>query len=158
MGFLRVLTGAAGLCLALAIIPACSGEPGSSGTGRDGGIGGDGGAGGRIRDAVEACDDGNNDNGDGCAADCMMIEPGYRCPTVGALCVAIVCGDSRIDPPETCDDGNAAAADGCSASCEREDGWTCPLPGVACVATECGDGIVAGFEQCDDGNAITDGC
>ena len=187
MGFLRVLTGAAGLCLALAIIPACSGESGSSGTGRDGGIGGDGGAGGiagdggtggtggvageggsggvipldcgdRVRDAVEACDDGNNDNGDGCAADCSMIEPGYRCPTVGALCVAIVCGDSRIDPPETCDDGNAAAADGCSASCEREDGWTCPLPGVACVATECGDGIVAGFEQCDDGNAITDGC
>jgi fibro-slime domain-containing protein len=111
-----------------------------------------------VRDAVEACDDGNNDSGDGCAADCTMIEPGYRCPAVGALCVAIVCEDSRIDPPETCDDGNATGGDGCSVTCEREDGWDCPLPGVACIATECGDGIVAGFEQCDDGNASTAGC
>jgi fibro-slime domain-containing protein len=111
-----------------------------------------------VRDATEACDDTNNEDGDGCAADCSMIEPGYRCPVVGAMCVAIVCGDSRIDTPESCDDGNATANDGCSATCERADGWSCPVPGVACSATECGDGIVAGFEQCDDGNAMTDGC
>ncbi|RLB45305.1 MAG: hypothetical protein DRH23_14590, partial [Deltaproteobacteria bacterium] len=100
----------------------------------------------------------NNDDDDGCSADCTMIESGYRCPVVGASCVQIVCGDSRSDPPEICDDGNAASNDGCSTSCEREGGWTCPLPGVACVATECGDGIVAGFEQCDDGGAVDPGC
>jgi fibro-slime domain-containing protein len=112
----------------------------------------------RVRDAVEACDDGNTNDGDGCSADCTMIEPGFRCPTVGAMCVAIVCGDSRIERLETCDDGNGAGGDGCGATCEQEDGWDCPLPGVACVAAECGDGIVAGFEQCDDGNASTGGC
>lgn len=192
MGFVRFLVGAAGLCLALAIFPACSGDPGSSGRGGVGGVGGDGGSGGdggvagdggtggaagvggdggsggvvalncgdRVRDPIEACDDGNRANDDGCSSDCTMIEPGYRCPTVGALCVKIVCGDSRIDPPETCDDGPEAVGDGdgCSATCEREEGWTCTLPGVACVATECGDGIVAGFEQCDDGGAAAPGC
>ncbi len=111
-----------------------------------------------VRDPIEACDDGNNEDDDGCSADCMIIETGYRCPVVDAPCIAIVCGDSRIDPPETCDDGNTTANDGCGATCERTDGWTCQLPGVACVATECGDGIVAGFEQCDDANAGADGC
>ncbi len=179
---------AAGLCLALMLSTGCSGDsdsvgPGGSGgsggvaggggqgvggTGGSGGVGGgNGGTGGgispdcgdRTRDATEACDDGNQADGDGCAADCMMIEAGYRCPTVGVLCVAIVCGDSRIDLPETCDDGNVTGGDGCSATCERADGWSCPLPGVACSATECGDGIVAGFEQCDDGDALAgDGC
>jgi len=87
MGIVRVLTGAMGLCLALAVLPACSGESGSSGMGGDGGdggVGGDGGTGGAlpsdcgdsVRDAVEACDDGNNDGGDGCSADCTMIESG----------------------------------------------------------------------------------
>jgi len=194
--------GAARLCLALVIFPACSGDPGSSGsgglggTGGDGGVAGDGGTGGaagvggdggvagdggtggaagvggdggsggvvaldcgdRVRDPIEACDDGNRANDDGCSSDCTMIEPGYRCPTVGALCVQIVCGDSRIDPPETCDDGNATGDDGCSATCQREDGWECTLPGVACIAAACGDGIVAGFEQCDDGGATEPGC
>ena len=190
MGFVRFLTGAAGLCLALAVLPACGdvGPPRGSGAGGDGGSAGAGGVGGGtggvggnaasggsggtagsggvispdcgdgVRDAVEACDDGNNDNADGCSADCSMIEPGYRCPIVGTLCVAIQCGDSRIDPPETCDDGNGDDGDGCSDSCQRQDGWTCALPGVACGAAECGDGMVAGFEQCDDGDAPTNGC
>ena len=142
---------------------------GGSGTGGNAGVGGDGGGGtggqafpdcgDRVRDAIEACDDGNRSAGDGCSADCQLIEEGYRCPTVGVLCVAIVCGDSRIDRPETCDDGNATGGDGCSADCAQEGGWSCSLPGVACAATECGDGLVAGFEQCDDGDAAPgDGC
>ena len=153
-----------GLCLSLACVSACSGDSDSPGAGGSGGVGGTGGTlpsncGDGERDAVEACDDGNTDDGDGCASDCMMIEPGFRCPTVGVLCVPVVCGDSRIDSPEQCDDGNATGADGCSATCEREAGWSCPLPGVACSAAECGDGIVAGFEQCDDGDALSDdGC
>ena len=158
------------------------GSGGSAGTGGLGGMGGagglgggGGGVGGQAGDGgsggigsldcgdgelqvTEACDDGNDEGGDGCSADCMRIEEDYRCPTPGAACVPIVCGDSRIDPPETCDDGNDSAEDGCSASCEREDGWTCPLAGVACVATECGDGLVAGFEQCDDGGSTAPGC
>jgi fibro-slime domain-containing protein len=136
------------------------------GEGGVGGVGGDGGAGGMIAEdcgdsvlqETEACDDGNNDSNDGCAADCQTVEENYRCPTAGVECVPIVCGDSRIDPPENCDDGNDDADDGCSAACEREEGWTCTLPGVACVATECGDGIVAGFEQCDDANSSAPGC
>jgi len=110
------------------------------------------------REAVEACDDGNTNDGDGCASNCMMIEPGFRCPSVGVLCVPIVCGDSRIDAPENCDDGNATGNDGCSATCQRQPGWSCPAPGIACGAEACGDGIVAGFEQCDDGGALSPGC
>lgn len=136
------------------------GTAGQAGQGGQGGVGGSffEGCGDGVREAVEACDDGNAEGGDGCAANCMMIEDGYRCPAVGVACVPIVCGDSRIDPPETCDDGNDQDGDGCSALCQRQDGWTCALPGVACVATECGDGIVAGFEQCDDANASSPGC
>ena len=151
---------------------ATGGGGGSGGMGGSGALGGGGGSGGQggsggmvnldcgdgVRQETEACDDGNDDGGDGCSADCLMIEEGFRCPTVGVSCVPIVCGDARIDPPETCDDGNDDPNDGCDASCEREDGWTCPLPGVACVATECGDGIVAGFEQCDDGGSSAPGC
>ncbi len=167
MQFVRVSTLTLGLCLSLTCMTACSGDSGSGGPYGSGGIGGIGGSGGGVfpsncgdgeREAVEACDDGNIDDGDGCASNCMMIEPGFRCPTVGALCVPLVCGDSRVDPPEQCDDGNATGADGCSATCEREAGWSCPLPGVACAATECGDGIVAGFEQCDDAGAASPGC
>ena len=140
---------------------------GLAGAGGDGGAaGGQGGMGGSasldcgdsVRQETEACDDGNDAGGDGCSADCMLVEPGYRCPTAGVMCIAIVCGDARIDPPETCDDSNDESGDGCSASCEREDGWSCPLVGVACVATECGDGIVAGFEQCDDAGSSAPGC
>ena len=165
MKLIRIL-GAVGFCVSLACVTACSGDSGLTGPRGTGGVGGGGGTGGvvsltcgdRERDAIEACDDGNQSDGDGCSSDCMMIEPGFRCPTVGSLCVPLVCGDSRIDPPEQCDDGNGAGADGCSETCEREAGWSCPLPGVACLATECGDGIVAGFEQCDDAGAVTDGC
>lgn len=159
------------LVLTLSTLAACSGDGGAETTGGAGGnagSGGDGGSGGidptdecgdSERQAIEACDDGNRSGGDGCAADCMMIEEGFRCPVPGAACAPLVCGDSRIDPPEQCDDNNADGSDGCSASCELEAGWVCLQPGVACSAAECGDGLVAGFEQCDDGNASdTDGC
>ncbi len=185
MGVNRVLR-PLGLCLTLVGVVACSDTPGDTGSGGNGGAGGNGGVGGvagtggsgtggaggnggsggiepedcgdGLLDPIEACDDGNTDGGDGCSSDCMMVEPGFRCPTAGALCVPIVCGDSRIDPPETCDDGNTANDDGCGSSCVLQDGWSCPLPGVACLAAQCGDGIVAGFEQCDDGGSAAPGC
>src|SRR4051812_26163579 len=40
----------------------------------------------------EACDDGNTMNGDGCAADCKTVEPGYSCPSAqgfGGACMKI---------------------------------------------------------------------
>jgi len=145
------------------------GGGGDGGTaGSVGGSGGSGGSGGLVpnddcgdgvRQATEACDDGNRSDDDGCAADCMRIEDDFRCPVAGSTCVPIVCGDSRVDPPEQCDDNNSMGSDGCSADCRLEEGWTCPQPGVACGAAECGDGVVAGFEQCDDGNEVDeDGC
>jgi fibro-slime domain-containing protein len=144
------------------------GSAGVGGAGGEAGVGGEGGSGGvdlmddcgdGERQAVEACDDGNRRGGDGCAADCMMVEEDFRCPIPGAACAPLVCGDSRVDSPEQCDDNNASSLDGCSADCELEPGWVCLQPGVACSAAECGDGIVAGFEQCDDGGtALGDGC
>jgi fibro-slime domain-containing protein len=116
-----------------------------------------------MRGITEVCDDGNFVGGDGCSANCRTIEPGYRCPTLGQLCVLKVCGDRRIDAPENCDDGNDDPGDGCSASCMVEDaGWDCPLVGAACRAARCGDGLVRGNETCDDNDGNNpqsgDGC
>jgi uncharacterized repeat protein (TIGR03806 family) len=81
-------------------------------------------------DPDEECDDGNNANGDGCAADCTL-EP--------------VCGDGTVTAPEECDDGNTVGGDGCASDCTFE-----PF---------CGDGILTAPEECDDGNTVDgDGC
>ncbi len=136
-----------------------AGSGGWAGTGGSGGIDPNDECGDSERQPTEACDDGNRRDDDGCAADCMMVEEGFRCPTPGASCIALVCGDSRVDPPEQCDDNNGTGSDGCSASCMLEPGWVCLQPGVACSAAECGDGLIAGFEQCDDGGTDPDdGC
>ena len=56
----------------------------------------------------EACDDGNNEPGDGCSADCLSNE---------------TCGNSFIDFQigERCDDGNALSHDGCASGCLTEE-------------------------------------
>ena len=64
----------------------------------------------------EACDDGNTAAGDGCAADCKTVEPGYECRVPGRSCVP-ACGDGMIDRRR----GSATTAtptngDGCSAN------------------------------------------
>ncbi|UCF34440.1 MAG: DUF4215 domain-containing protein [Phycisphaerales bacterium] len=59
-----------------------------------------------ILDPGEECDDGNNEDGDGCSATCEL--EGY-------------CGDGILDPGEECDDGNNEDGDGCSAECELEE-------------------------------------
>ncbi len=141
-----------------------AGQAGGAGAaGRaDGGAGDSGrtGCGDGILQGSEACDDGNNTAGDGCAADCRTIERDHACPTPGMPCVStVVCGDGRISGEETCDDGNARAGDGCGADCRREPGFSCPAPGQRCTAARCGDGIIAGAEECEDGNAAGgDGC
>ncbi|MCA9515696.1 MAG: DUF4215 domain-containing protein, partial [Myxococcales bacterium] len=79
--------------------------------------------------APEACDDGNNDDGDGCSADCLSEEK---------------CGDGYLNnyPPynEICDDGNNAADDGCAPDCKSTE--------------DCGNGITDPGEECDDGELL----
>ncbi|MDY7228276.1 DUF4215 domain-containing protein [Hyalangium sp. s54d21] len=111
--------------------------------------------------AGEACDDGNRSDGDGCAANCRNVEPGWFCDTPGAPCFANICGDGRRGGSETCDDRNTTSGDGCSSQCAQEAGWVCAQNGGRCVAARCGDGIIAGDEECEDGNnplAEGDGC
>ncbi|HRX84215.1 MAG TPA: DUF4215 domain-containing protein [Phycisphaerae bacterium] len=110
----------------------------------------------------EECDDGNNDDGDGCAADCTLepycgdghVDPGEECDdgntADGDGCAADCtiepyCGDGHVDPGEECDDGNTADGDGCAADCTIE--------------PYCGDGVLNAGEECDDGNLEDgDGC
>jgi cysteine-rich repeat protein len=99
----------------------------------------------------EACDDGNQVDGDGCSADCLTREPGYRCE--GAYC-APLCGDGlRVgveQQAERCDDGNESGGDGCDSDCFTEWGFVCPLDGGACSnEVICGDGIWQATEECD---------
>ncbi len=119
------------------------------------------GCGDRAIQAGEACDDGNKNGGDGCAADCKAIESGWFCDTAGASCIRNVCGDGRTGSTEACDDRNTTSNDGCSATCTIEAGWTCPPGGGRCNAARCGDGIIAGDEDCEDGDnppTAGDGC
>lgn len=80
----------------------------------------------KVHDPGEVCDDGNNEDGDGCSADCSKIEEKFACPLVGK-CYS--CGNGKFegkDPSiglfdgsneERCDDGNNRDGDGCSKSC-----------------------------------------
>ncbi|HEX2731163.1 MAG TPA: putative metal-binding motif-containing protein [Polyangiaceae bacterium] len=56
---------------------------------------------GKVQAASEECDDGNDDNDDGCTELC-------RPPT---------CGDGLLVGDEQCDDGNDTGGDGCEADC-----------------------------------------
>src|SRR5687768_10389501 len=125
-----------------------AGSGGTSGVGNP-----SGGTGGRIsgppgpgcgngeRSSSEACDDGNTTDGDGCAQDCLAIEPGYACQRAGEPCRRIAkCGDGVLAPSEACEDGNATAGDGCSERCKIELGYKCDVPAAPCEPTTCGDG------------------
>ncbi len=96
----------------------------------------------------EACDDGNNYNGDGCGYDCIIENNGS------------ICGNGSLELGEVCDDGNLVTEQCdygdpycfvCSKSCDEVPGFT----------SYCGDGGLDSFngEQCDDGNTKNgDGC
>ena len=76
----------------------------------------------------EACDDGNDSNGDGCSAQCS-VECGFVC---GMLVenrdeCASVCGDGVLALSESCDDGNRVSKDGCSQNCQIEAAFTCTV-------------------------------
>lgn len=108
----------------------------------------------------EACDDGNTVSGDGCANNCLNVEPGFSCATPGKACHPVArCGDGLVIFPEQCDDGNKATGDGCSDSCRIEIGWKCDGSPSRCSHTTCGDKVIEGAEGCDDGNSMPfDGC
>ncbi len=115
-------------------------------------------------EVLEACDDGNDLDGDGCDADCTVtacgngrVTDGEDCdpgdPRFGSLmtvdcdidCTVPECGDGVVNAlvGEFCDDGNNVDDDGCT----------------ACGDDACGDGIVQVGETCDDANAENgDGC
>jgi fibro-slime domain-containing protein len=113
-----------------------------------------------VRGRDEACDDGNTAGGDGCAADCLTVDPGFSCTPPGQACHRIArCGDGVVVLPELCDDGNLTTGDGCSDTCRIELGWKCSGNPSQCTHTTCGDKKVEGAEGCDDGNALPfDGC
>ncbi len=114
-----------------------------------------------ILQTEEACDDGNEEDGDGCAASCLALDPGYICATPGEPCQPFAkCGDGVIlSPIEQCDDENITAGDGCSPNCKIEIGYDCSGIPSTCAPAQCGDGEVNGAEGCDDGNAMPfDGC
>jgi cysteine-rich repeat protein len=114
-----------------------------------------------VSGATEACDDGNQIDGDGCRNDCSLPRCGDGVVQAGAeacddgnqvdtdacrnTCVAASCGDGVVQAGEACDDGNQVDTDGCR---------------NMCLAATCGDGVVqAGVEACDDGNQIdSDAC
>jgi fibro-slime domain-containing protein len=108
----------------------------------------------------EACDDKNQENGDGCAADCRMVDEGWSCSPPGMPCHRMArCGDGQFLFPEMCDDDNNNDGDGCSATCKVEIGYKCAGSPSVCTPTVCGDGNQEGAETCDDGNAMPfDGC
>lgn len=68
---------------------------------------------------MEACDDGNNNNGDGCSSSCAL-EPFFNCTTLANLTTVCrtVCGDGVKVGGEGCDDGNIIDKDGCNSLCQ----------------------------------------
>lgn len=80
--------------------------------------------------ATEACDDGNQNSGDGCENDCT-ITPGYGWvhPAGQPSFCTPFCGDSFRDVtiPEQCDDGNNLDFDGCSKDCTIEANYICTV-------------------------------
>ena len=103
----------------------------------------------------EACDDGNQADGDGCSASCERE----------------ICGDGAQVGAEACDDGNLEDDDGCSATCQVErcgdgivqaneacdDGNDVQTDACLndCTAARCGDGFV---RVCDPAVEDCGGC
>lgn len=103
-----------------------------------------------LLDPDEACDDGNEEDGDGCFSHCLAVEPGFTCPMPNQPCQPFAkCGDGIVYFPEGCDDGDQESGDGCSDNCKVEIGFACDGEPSTCTTTTCGDGIQEGAEGCE---------
>ncbi|HZV71223.1 MAG TPA: DUF4215 domain-containing protein [Saprospiraceae bacterium] len=112
-----------------------------------------------VIEGGESCDDGGENNGDGCSSTCM-IEPGWSCFGTPSVCIQTsACGNGIIEGGESCDDGGVNSGDGCSSTCMIESGWMCFGTPSVCTQSACGNGIIEGGESCDDGGVNSgDGC
>ena len=79
------------------------------------------------RHELEACDDHNIINGDGCSSKCA-VEMGWVCLGGGKMnsdvCTTL-CGNGVPTLGEECDDGNVLSGDGCDSACRVQKGWLC---------------------------------
>jgi len=111
-----------------------------------------------VKEAMEFCDDGDTDDGDGCSSFCT-VEPQWGCSRVnGERSICQRCGNGVIEGNEECDDDNTDNGDGCGAyGCLIEGGWTCTGEPSRCH--KCGNETIEPGETCDDGDTdATDGC
>lgn len=86
-----------------------------------------------TRDANEACDDGNQVNGDGCDLNCT----------------ATACGNGIVSPGEDCDDGNTVGGDACPSTCRNGE-----LSCDDCVDND-GNGLVDAADPACEPTAVT---
>ncbi|CAI2381489.1 unnamed protein product [Moneuplotes crassus] len=124
---------------------------------------------GKVMDPASGyCDDGDNDDNDGCSSTCA-VEPGWICTTGDSTTASSCsdnCGDSKVMNPQSgyCDDGSYGDGDGCNSTCEVETGWECTLGDSSTSSScsdKCGDGkvMISSSLYCDDGNNDSgDGC
>lgn len=126
-------------------------------------------AGNGILEPGEECDDGNDNNEDGCRDGAIEnnvvcgnknIEGDEECEGEGDSCkecklvtgTHTTCGDGVLTPREQCDDENIESGDGCSSNCKKESSIVTGVFYNANKAVEDG-------EECDDGNHNDgDGC
>lgn len=117
-----------------------------------------------LVEGAEACDDGNTDPDDGCAADCTL-ECGDGLLSGAELCDTAIADGEAGACPTACDDMDTCTTDaldgaGCTTVCSHPpitapaDGDMCCPPGADsttdsdCVAT-CGNGTLETAETCD---------
>jgi cysteine-rich repeat protein len=123
-----------------------------------------------VRDVGEQCDDGNQDDADGCTNACTVcgdgvVAPGEECDDgnrisgdgCDANCTVTACGNGIVTAGESCDDGNDLAGDCCSPTCQLEaPGTSCGDDGNECTSDVCdGRGVCTHPDNtapCSDGN------
>jgi hypothetical protein len=113
------------------------------------------------------CDDGNNDDHDGCDSTCG-VEAGFICTTVWTTdstssistdydnptdCTEICQDGMNFNDDSTyCDTGTSAGTDGCTSTCDVVEGWYCTGGGYSTADScfeICGDSYNWGALECD---------